>query len=114
MERKDVMGKNVAIYKSQAAALEKNASKDCKVGAGGAGASLSLPARIEGCCCCCWWLWGLLAEVMRWLSGWHGSGSLRNNVDGWWLGGDWCPIDLLYYNVLGDLPAVAKVAVAKW
>ncbi|GAB4819783.1 hypothetical protein N2152v2_006829 [Parachlorella kessleri] len=31
MERKDVMGKNVAIYKSQAAALEKNASKDCKV-----------------------------------------------------------------------------------
>ena len=32
MERKDVMGKNVAIYKSQAAALEKNASKDCKVG----------------------------------------------------------------------------------
>lgn len=32
MERKDVMGKNVAIYKAQAAALEKHAKKDCKVG----------------------------------------------------------------------------------
>jgi len=31
MERKDVMSKNVAIYKSQAAALENNAKKDCKV-----------------------------------------------------------------------------------
>lgn len=31
MERKDVMGKNVAIYKAQATALEKNAKKDCKV-----------------------------------------------------------------------------------
>ncbi len=34
MERKDVMGKNVSIYASQAAALEKNASKDVKVGWG--------------------------------------------------------------------------------
>lgn len=31
MERKDVMAKNVAIYKSQAAALEKSAKKDVKV-----------------------------------------------------------------------------------
>jgi malate dehydrogenase len=31
MERKDVMAKNVAIYASQAAALEKNAKKDVKV-----------------------------------------------------------------------------------
>lgn len=31
MERKDVMAKNVAIYKSQAAALEKGAKKDVKV-----------------------------------------------------------------------------------
>jgi len=31
MERKEVMGKNVAIYKSQASALAKNASKDVKV-----------------------------------------------------------------------------------
>ena len=31
MERKDVMSKNVSIYQSQAAALEKNASKNVKV-----------------------------------------------------------------------------------
>ncbi|KAK9807554.1 hypothetical protein WJX72_002482 [[Myrmecia] bisecta] len=31
MERKDVMAKNVSIYKSQAAALEKHASKNLKV-----------------------------------------------------------------------------------
>jgi malate dehydrogenase len=31
MERKDVMSKNVSIYAAQAAALEKNASKDVKV-----------------------------------------------------------------------------------
>jgi len=31
MERKDVMSKNVAIYKSQASALEKHASKDVKI-----------------------------------------------------------------------------------
>jgi malate dehydrogenase len=31
MERKEVMGKNVAIYKSQASALEKNAAKGVKV-----------------------------------------------------------------------------------
>ena len=31
MERKDVMSKNVAIYQSQAAALEKHASKDVKI-----------------------------------------------------------------------------------
>ncbi len=31
MERKDVMAKNVAIYKSQAAALEKGAKPDVKV-----------------------------------------------------------------------------------
>ena len=34
MERKDVMAKNVAIYKSQAAALEKGAKKDVKVPCG--------------------------------------------------------------------------------
>lgn len=32
MERKDVMTKNVSIYKAQASALEKFADKDCKVG----------------------------------------------------------------------------------
>ena len=31
MERKDVMSKNVSIYQSQAAALEKGASKGVKV-----------------------------------------------------------------------------------
>jgi malate dehydrogenase len=31
MERKDVMTKNVSIYKSQAAALEKHAAANCKV-----------------------------------------------------------------------------------
>lgn len=31
MERKDVMSKNVAIYKSQASALEKHAAANCKV-----------------------------------------------------------------------------------
>ena len=31
MERKEVMGKNVAIYKGQASALEKHAAPDCKV-----------------------------------------------------------------------------------
>lgn len=31
MERKDVMTKNVSIYKSQAAALEKHAAPNCKV-----------------------------------------------------------------------------------
>lgn len=31
MERKDVMSKNVSIYKSQAAALEKHAAPNCKV-----------------------------------------------------------------------------------
>ena len=31
MERKDVMSKNVSIYQSQAAAIEKYASKDVKV-----------------------------------------------------------------------------------
>lgn len=31
MERKDVMAKNVTIYKNQASALEKGASKDVKV-----------------------------------------------------------------------------------
>lgn len=30
MERKDVMSKNVSIYKSQAVALEKHAAKDVK------------------------------------------------------------------------------------
>ena len=34
MERKDVMAKNVSIYKSQASALEKNASKGVKVCSG--------------------------------------------------------------------------------
>ena len=32
MERKDVMAKNVSIYKAQASALEKYAAKDVKVG----------------------------------------------------------------------------------
>ena len=31
MERKEVMGKNVAIYRDQASALEKHAHKDVKV-----------------------------------------------------------------------------------
>ena len=31
MERKDVMSKNVSIYKSQASALEKYAAANCKV-----------------------------------------------------------------------------------
>lgn len=31
MERKDVMSKNVTIYRDQAAAIEKHASKDVKV-----------------------------------------------------------------------------------
>jgi len=35
MERKDVMSKNVSIYKSQATALEQYASKDCKVSGAG-------------------------------------------------------------------------------
>lgn len=33
MERKDVMSKNVSIYKSQASALEKHAAANCKVSA---------------------------------------------------------------------------------
>ncbi len=32
MERKDVMAKNVSIYKSQASSLEKNAAPGVKVG----------------------------------------------------------------------------------
>ena len=31
MERKNVMSKNVSIYKAQASALEKHAAADCKV-----------------------------------------------------------------------------------
>lgn len=31
MERKDVMSKNVSIYKAQASALEKYAAPNCKV-----------------------------------------------------------------------------------
>lgn len=31
MERKDVMSKNVSIYKSQASALEQHAAPNCKV-----------------------------------------------------------------------------------
>lgn len=31
MERKDVMSRNVSIYKAQASALEKHAAPDCKV-----------------------------------------------------------------------------------
>lgn len=31
MERKDVMSKNVSIYKTQASALEEHAAADCKV-----------------------------------------------------------------------------------
>ena len=31
MERRDVMSKNVSIYKAQASALEKHAAADCKV-----------------------------------------------------------------------------------
>lgn len=31
MERKDVMSKNIAIYKAQASALEQNAAPNCKV-----------------------------------------------------------------------------------
>ena len=32
MERKEVMGKNVAIYKGQASALEEHANPGCKAG----------------------------------------------------------------------------------
>jgi len=32
MERKDVMSKNVSIYKAQASALEQYAAPNCKVG----------------------------------------------------------------------------------
>ena len=39
MERKDVMSKNVAIYKAQAAALEKGAAPGCKVRAQRLGAA---------------------------------------------------------------------------
>lgn len=46
MERKDVMAKNVAIYKSQAAALESKAKPDVKV---------LMPAAVKTCtsnlCC---------------------------------------------------------------
>lgn len=31
MERKDVMSRNVSIYKAQASALEQHAADDCKV-----------------------------------------------------------------------------------
>lgn len=31
MERKDVMSRNVSIYKAQASALEQHAAADCKV-----------------------------------------------------------------------------------
>lgn len=31
MERKDVMSRNVSIYKAQASALEEHAAADCKV-----------------------------------------------------------------------------------
>lgn len=44
MERKDVMSKNVSIYKSQASALEKHAAADCKVKQNG---QISLP-RLKG------------------------------------------------------------------
>ena len=40
MERKDVMSKNVAIYKAQASALEKGANPGCKVG--------PAPIRVQG------------------------------------------------------------------
>ena len=44
MERKDVMAKNVSIYKSQASALEKNANKGVK-----ASRLLSLLGHASGC-----------------------------------------------------------------
>jgi len=34
MERKDVMSKNVSIYKEQASALEQHAAENCKVNFG--------------------------------------------------------------------------------
>lgn len=50
MERKDVMSKNVAIYKAQASALEKGANPGCKVGrrSGRDGAGLEADAKGEG------------------------------------------------------------------
>lgn len=45
MERKDVMAKNVAIYKSQAAALESSAKPDVKVMM-----SVACPSAISGFC----------------------------------------------------------------
>lgn len=43
MERKDVMSKNVSIYRSQASALEKHAAPNCKV------MKLSLRSRLSFC-----------------------------------------------------------------
>lgn len=34
MERKDVMAKNVSVYKAQASALEQHAAENCKVSFG--------------------------------------------------------------------------------
>ena len=45
MERKDVMSKNVTIYRHQAEALAKHASKDVKVGQG----RLARPGRTHVC-----------------------------------------------------------------
>lgn len=85
MERKDVMGKNVAIYKAQATALEKFAKKDCKVGAGAAGLPLA-GGKGNG-----WAVWGwkkrercqLVAMVLM-AGAWSGVGgqSSPGRVDG--------------------------------
>jgi hypothetical protein len=68
MERKDVMGKNVAIYKGQAAALEKNASKDCKVGS-------HRPLLLFPLQTWCGW-WALLVILTGPARGAHGSQCL--------------------------------------
>ena len=47
MERKDVMAKNVAIYKGQAAALEKNAKPTVKVGFSLGGAVLGRGSLVQ-------------------------------------------------------------------
>ena len=47
MERKDVMSKNVAIYKAQAAALEKGAAPGCKARPGRGGGSVWLLPSAE-------------------------------------------------------------------
>lgn len=64
MERKDVMSKNVAIYKAQAAALEKGAAPGCKVRAQRLGAAGVRGRGVELNCAMA--LLGAEAAVGRW------------------------------------------------